>query len=104
MKLLSIIAAGSLSLLAAQAEAAGPVAQAIALHSGIAAIHHNASSEIARAPGLSEAKPDVVTTRGGTQYLSIHAGDGTRQTNTSFVVCHPCQGGGSKDCCAVGCD
>ncbi len=104
MKLLSIIAAGSLGLWAAQAEAAGAAAQTIALHSGNTTIHHNASSEIARAPGLSEARPDVVTTQGVAQHLAIHAGDGPRQTNTSFVVCHPCQGGGSKDCCAVGCD
>ncbi len=100
MKLLSIITACSLGLLAAQAEAEGTVAthaQTIALQTGVTVIHRHASS-ITQTPGLSKARPDVATTPRG------DAKGGMRQANTGSVVCHPCQDGGSKDCCAVGCD
>ncbi len=101
MKLLSIITACSLGLLAAQAEAEGTVAQrTIALQSGITATHHDASSATQKR-GHGKARRDVVTR---TQYLASHTDDGMGQTSASFVVCHPCQGGDSKGCCAVGCD
>ncbi len=52
-----------------------------------------------------KASPSGVTLRNGAQFVAIHANDGVNQTNTTFVVCHPCQPGDrSGSCCAVGCD
>lgn len=54
---------------------------------------------------INKARPGVVTLRNGAQFVAIHADDGVNQTNTTFVVCHPCQPGDSSgSCCAVGCD